>query len=81
MPLTRTRSGSSVPAGSAGPPGENVNEVPDASMLTSPGPGDAVTSVSATVPTSTSVAPARKPAPATVNGPAPVSIGPSAGLT
>ena len=55
--------------------------MPDGSRLTSPGAGGAAVSVSATVPTSTSVAPGTKPAPVTVNGAGPASTGPPAGST
>ena len=55
--------------------------MPDGLTLTSPGPGDALISVSATVPTSTSVAPGTKPAPFTVNGAGPASTGPAEGST
>ena len=61
MPCTRTRTGAVIPAGPVG--GENEKNVPDGSMLTSPGAGAATVSVSATVPTRTSVAPGMKPAP------------------
>ena len=45
-PCTRTRTGAVIPAGPAG--GENEKNVPDGSMMTSPGAGAAAVSVSAT---------------------------------
>jgi hypothetical protein len=77
-PFTRTRTGRTVPAVPGG--GEKENEPPAGPILTSPGAGDAVVSVSAAVPTSTSVAPRTKPVPVTVNGGAPVSTVPAGGL-
>ena len=79
MPLTRTRTGRTVPAGPAG--GEKVNEVPDGSTLTSPVPGLPRTRAAGQRDgaASTSVAPGTKPLPVTVNGADPVSTGPPAG--
>src|SRR5262249_11112101 len=76
-PFTRTRTGTTVPAGPGG--GEKVTAVPASPTLNWPGPGDAAVSVRATAPASISVAPETKPVPGRVSGPAPVRTGPSAG--
>src|ERR1700685_2293893 len=78
-PLTRTRSGTVLPAWPPG--GTNEKEVPEGSTLNWPAAGTVAVLASGALPASTSVAPGTKPTPLTVNGPGPVRTGPPAGST